>query len=296
MAGPASSRGVLALRFDIDSIRCLEEGVPRLMELGDRRGCRFTFFINMGRSFSWRYNVTRALRQRLVRTAQQPEARADAAKMSVASKLGWGGVLRTVAMNPRLGRRYRYILDRLHGDGHELGLHGGSNHAAWQYGLEQLGKTGLERLFRVEFDAFKSRYGQPAGFASPGFQYNDSVLALLDQEGFSYGSDMAGELPFRPRRSDGDLCRHFQVPVNVVGRATVPVIEEGLARSQSVERIVGNAVEMIRARRFALMYGHPFVEGVHWRMLDAVLEEVTPDYDVVTVSEYLARWKESSDA
>lgn len=216
--------------------------------------------------------------------------------MSAASKLGWDGVFKTVVLNPRLGWEYRSTLDRLHGEGHELGLHGGSNHAAWQYGLNRLDETGLERLFRGTFDAFKSRYGQPAGFASPGFQYNGSVLALLDREGFSYGSDMSGELPFRPRRSDGDEHRHYQVPVNVVGRATVPVIEEGLARSRSEGRIVRDAVGMIRARRFSLMYGHPFVEGVHWRLLDAVLHEVASDYDVVTVAEYLARWRESTDS
>lgn len=42
------------------------------------------------------------------------------------------------------------------------------------------------------------------------------------------------------------------------------------------------------------MYGHPYVEGVHTRQLAAILSEVTDDYDVVTVKEYLRRWKETT--
>ena len=194
-------------------------------------------------------------------------------KLPVTRKLGWGGVLHTVVLNPHLGRKYRTVLDALHAGGHELGLHGGADHAAWQYGLDDLGETGLERLFRPAFEDFRMRYGSPAGFASPGFRFNESVLALLDREGFAYASDMSGETPFRPERSGGHAYRHFQVPVNVMGEDNVPLIEQGLARNHSFGRIVHDAVERIRVRRFALMYGHPYVEGVRWRLLEAVFEE-----------------------
>ncbi len=42
------------------------------------------------------------------------------------------------------------------------------------------------------------------------------------------------------------------------------------------------------------MYGHPYVEGVQWRLLDAILAELSDDYEIVTVAEYLKRWKESA--
>ncbi len=104
---------------------------------------------------------------------------------------------------------------------------------------------------------------------------------------------MAGERPFRPPRQDGgSRYSHFQIPVNVIGENSVPLIEQGLARGHSHARIVQDAVDQIRGRRFALMYGHPYVEGVRWRLLDAVLSELSGDYDVVTVAEYLRRWKE----
>lgn len=295
MVSAASGRGVFALRFDVDSVTCLERGVPALLELGERHGVRFTFFVNMGRSFSWRHTVARTLRSRRRRATPKDAGHSPASKLSATAKLGRGGVLKTVLMNPRLGWRYRSTLDRLFEEGHELGLHGGSNHATWQYALDELGEDGLERHVRPSFAAFRDRYGQPSGFASPGFRYNEAVLDLMDSEGFEYASDMAGEGPFRPPRRGGrHRYTHFQVPVNVIGEDSVPVIEQGLALGRSSARIVREALERIRERHFALMYGHPYVEGVQWRLLDAILAELAGDYQVVTVAEYLNRWNESA--
>ena len=292
----SSRRRTFAFRLDVDSVICLEEGIPNLLRLGDRHGVRFTFFVNMGRSFSWRHTIGRKLRSRRKdghgsgkRVSSEPY------KLPATRKLGRGGTLRTVLLNPRLGRRYRSALDLLHREGHELGLHGGSDHAAWQYCLDELGDDGLERLFRGAFEEFRDRYGHPRGFASPGFRYNEAVLDLLDDEGFEYASDMTGEVPFRPdRRNGGSRYSHFQVPVNVTGERQVPVIEQGLARGHSDARIVRDAIDRIRARPFALMYGHPYVEGVHLQPLAAILSEVARDYDVVSVREYLRRWRETT--
>ena len=292
-------RGTFAFRLDVDSIICLEQGIPNLLRLGDRHGVRFTFFVNMGLSFSWRHTTASVLRRwrRDARGRAGGPHSPEPDKLPVTRKLGRGGTLRTVLLNPQLGRRYRSAMEMLHREGHELGLHGGSNHPAWQYRLDDLGDDGLERLFRPAFEEFRDRYGHPRGFASPGFRHNRAVLDLLDNEGFEYASDMAGEVPFRPERRDGaSRHAHFQVPVNVIGDRQVPIIEQGLARGHGDDRIVRDALERIRARPFALMYGHPYVEGVHTRPLAAILSEVAGDYDVVTVREYLQRWKETTTA
>ena len=294
---PSRRRRTFALRFDVDSVVCLEQGIPNLLRLGDRYGARFTFFVNMGRSFSWRHTLASMLRRRRKDgRGAGPAVSPEPYKLPATQKLGRGGILRTVLLNPRLGWRYRSALGLLHREGHELGLHGGSDHAAWQYSLDALGDDGLERLFRGAFEEFRDRYGHPRGFASPGFRYNEAVLDLLDDEGFEYASDMTGEVPFRPdRRDGGSRHSHFQVPVNVIGERQVPVIEQGLARGHSDARIVRDAIDRIRARKFALMYGHPYVEGVHLQPLAAILSEVAGDYDVVSVREYLRRWRETTD-
>lgn len=53
--------------------------------------------------------------------------------------------------------------------------------------------------------------------------------------------------------------------------------------------------DAIRARSFALMYGHPFVEGVRADLIERIVREVKDTHEVVTVGEYLARWRECRD-
>jgi peptidoglycan/xylan/chitin deacetylase (PgdA/CDA1 family) len=280
---------VLAFRFDIDSVRCAEEGVPRLMRLADRAAVRFTFFVNMGLSFNWAHNLRHLARKRLAAPAAQT---GDAHRaLPTTRKLGWRGVLKTVFVNPELGERYRPVLDALSREGHELGLHGGMDHVIWQRGLAALTDEGLERLFSPAYRRFEDRYGAPRGFASPGFVHDDRVLDLLDRYGFAYGSDRSGNEPFRPQKANGDLWEHFQVPVNVAAPGNVPIIEEGLARGLEDREIVRRCVDAIRAHSFALLYGHPYVEGVHVTLLEELLRALGGEYDVTTVADYLERWR-----
>lgn len=284
---PESGHRVLAVRFDVDSVTCLERGIPPLLELGRRLGVRFTFFVNMGRSFSFR---------EMVRARAGSSSSGAVPKLGTGRKLGWKGLCTTVVRNPRLGREYRTALDPLHAEGHELGLHGGTNHATWQRSLARLDDAELEALYRPAFDEFTERWGSPEGFASPGFQHDVRVLELLDREGFVYASDMPGDAPFRPVRPDGRRYRHYQVPVNVIGDGTVPLIEQGLARRLAPERIVRDAVERIREHSFALIYDHPFVAGVHSGLLERILDRVSGDYDIVPMNEYIRRWKERDES
>ena len=285
-----SSKGVLAFRFDVDSVQCLRHGVPRLRDVASRRGVPFTFFVTFGRTF----DLGSTLRQRWARWTSPPTRDRSSARrnaLSTARKLRWRGLLETIALNPHLGRRYRQEIDALHADEHELGLHGGVNHATWQRGVHRLDADQLEYLFRPAFEEFAGRYGRPEGFASPGFEWNEDVLDLLDREGFAYAGDMTGDQPFRPENANGTPYRHYQVPVNVTGQDRVPVVEQGLAHGHAADRIVDEAVAQIRGRRFALMYGHPYVEGVHAAVLDKIIQCVEGEYDIVTVAEYLERWR-----
>lgn len=286
-------RGVLALRFDVDSVTCIERGIPELRKLADRLGVRFTFFVNMGYSFNWGHNLRHFRKKRRSRPVNgaPPAGPHPPLSLPTTKKLGWTGILKTVVLNPQLGERYRTTFDALHADGHELGLHGGTDHVVWQRSLDELDEQGLEELFRPAFERFKERYGQPAGFASPGFRFNDMVLRMLDAEGFTYASDMTGESPFRPTTPEGAPYDHFQVPVNVLGDQNVPLVEQGRARGRPTAEIEQSLVDAATPRDFALAYGHPYVEGVEAALLGAALERLRDTHDVVTVREYLARWQ-----
>jgi peptidoglycan/xylan/chitin deacetylase (PgdA/CDA1 family) len=282
-------RKTLAFRFDVDSVRCIEEGIPRLIELGERRSVRFTFYVNMGRSFNWVHNLRyfASRRRRASRAARAPA-------LPTYAKLGARGVLKTMFLNPVLGERYRGTFDRLHAAGHELGLHGGTDHVVWQRSLDDLSPNEVGALLRPAYEAFVRRYGRPAGFASPGFVHNDTVLRLMDRYGFAYGSDRPGEEPFRPS-IEGVELDHFQVPVNVVGPSQVPIVEHMLATGHDEDEIVAACVEGITALDFALLYGHPYVEGVRAEILDAVISAVQESHEVVTVVQYLERWRRAND-
>lgn len=283
----------LAFRFDVDSVRCVEEGIPRLMRVADRLGVRFTFFVNMGYSFNWRYNLSHLLRRRGGGVRLGDDGTVKRHSLPTTRKLGLRGTLKTVLLNPRLGDRYRAVFDTLHREGHELGLHGGMDHVIWQRSLETLGRDELEELFAPAFSTFTERYGAPAGFASPGFVYNEEVLALLDRYAFSYASDMPGQEPFRPLGVGGHVWKHYQVPVNVVGSGNVPIVEESLARGMGDDSIVDACLAAVSEKPFALLYGHPYVEGVHSGIIESVIRRLETEYEVLTVHQYLSRWQEA---
>lgn len=265
------------------------------MRLGDRVGARFTFFVNMGYSFNWRENLRHLVAKRRGR-GPAPSGGGMRHALPTRAKLGTLGVLKTVFLNPKLGERYRPVFDTLYREGHELGLHGGTDHVVWQRALPRLSEEELEGLLLPAYETFSARYGAPKGFASPGFQFNTAVLRLLDRLGFLYASDMPGEVPFRPEKGGGESWDHYQVPVNVAGDQNVPLIEEGLGLGLGRTEIVGRCVAEIEKRDFALLYGHPYVEGVHSEILGDVLEEVSSTHDVMPASEYLERWRSRSDA
>jgi len=80
--------------------------------------------------------------------------------------------------------------------------------------------------------------------------------------------------------------------VNAVAPTNVPIVEYMLAMGRDDEEIVAACVEGITARDFALLYGHPYVEGVRAEILDAVIAAVEGSHEVVTVEQYLQRWRQ----
>lgn len=244
-----------SFRFDIDSLADIEVGVPRLIELAKELDVRFTFFVNMGRSFRW-----------LVAGGQwpaKPETRNLEPNSSLVTrhsatikKLGLWRTFRTVIFNPNIGLTHKKTLFRLLDNGHELGLHGGMDHPLWQWRLDALSKDEINNLLKPAYDHFVKLFGRPKGFASPGFRYNRNVLELIDDYGFEYASDMEGERPFRPQG-----FRHLQIPVNIIGPDKKPLIEHLLVSGLGEAEVELKVKEEIEKRGCAVIYGHPVVEG-----------------------------------
>lgn len=236
-----------SFRFDIDSLADIEVGVPRLLDSSKELGARFTFFVNMGRSFSWKP---------ILRDRQKRVGVFNKKAFTVISKLGLMRTIRTVVQNPCIGSSHKDILFRLLDAGHELALHGGMDHPLWQWGLSSLDKGEIDEMLRPAYARFEKLFGRPEGFSSPGFQYNNNVLELVDDYEIRYASDMKGENLFVPEGH-----RHVQVPVNIMGPSNVPLLESLYASGRQGEEVLGACKGEILKRNLAVMYGHPSFEG-----------------------------------
>lgn len=255
-----------SFRFDIDSLADIEAGVPKLIELAKELDVRFTFFVNMGKSFNWKT------------LGKGQEARGKG--YLTIKKLGLLLTLRTVILNPNIGLSHKKILFKLLDDGHELGLHGGMDHPLWQWGLDTLSKDEINNLIKPAYNYFVELFAKPRGFASPGFRYNRYVLELIDDYGFEYASDMEGEKPFRPEGFD-----HLQIPVNVIGPDRKPLIEHlwesGLEEAKIEEKIE----EEVGKRGCAVMYGHPAFEERFKGLTEFLVRVKGEGYRISTMSE-----------
>ncbi len=244
------------LRFDIDTISCMIRGVPRLLALAEKYACRFTFFVNMGRSV----DLKESLFGSPARTLQNVSG--TAAKVSALRKLGGWDFTRTVLLNPRVGSRRLRTLHRLRGEGHELGLHGGSNHGTWQRLGHTATRATFEKWLMPTHERFVREFGQPAGFASPGANSNDALYPLLRELGYRYASDRMALDPISV-----DECGLTHIPVH--GQVQeIPLIEHLCAKGLSRATVTEEAVRAIEKFELKTLVAHPVWEG--YRAIDTL--------------------------
>jgi peptidoglycan/xylan/chitin deacetylase (PgdA/CDA1 family) len=180
---------LFCFRFDVDTHRCARMGMPALSALGARMDAPFTFFVNMGRAVSPPLSLRRLL--------SPAGGTAEAAKYSPRVKLGWRGFLEAAILNPRVGAGAKRIVRDAHRAGHEIGLHGGRNHATWQRESHGWSQGRFEREVDAVLPALADVLGGrgPVGFASPGWATSGHLAPLLSARGFRYLADLHGPDP-----------------------------------------------------------------------------------------------------
>lgn len=269
-----SQRRVLSLRFDLDTVTGIENGIEPLLKAARECGVRFSFFVNMGTSFSLRYLMHRLRRSR---TAAKGEARP--CKESLFERLGVRGLLKTVLQNPALGIRYSKEIARILDDGHELGLHGGRSHPAWQYSLGDMDAEAIHRSVTWGLEEFRNVYKtEPQGFTSPGFVSDARVDRILCDLGFVYSGDaLCGPL----RKSEHASL--VVIPANLTGPGGVPLIEHlicaGHSRNDAMEMVWNGMCKL----DFVSLYGHPVFEGRYPDIIKGLLQKALDSgWDVLT--------------
>ena len=148
----------IALRIDVDTFRGTRDGLPRLLQLLEKRGIRGTWYMtlgpdNMGRH-AWRL-LKPAFALKMLRSGAP-------------SLYGWDIVLRgTVWPGPKIGRRLVDTLRLPAKADHEVGVHAWDHHR-WQMGAERLPDAVMNAELERAVQAFEQVYGrEPVTAAAP---------------------------------------------------------------------------------------------------------------------------------
>ena len=277
-----SKERLFSFRWDIDHRACMTDGVPRILSICDEFGVPNTFFVNMGRSTNLKEWLGKGL-------AGSRAKLTDADSINLIEKIGFRRfAIETILQRP-VGSSFIRELKILQDKGHELGLHGGTDHVVWSRRFPVLPETYIRDDVEGVLEGFHKHFGMPAGFASPGFKSDDRVMRLVSDFGFRYNGDGIGGRPMRAT-AGGVALSHWTIPVTICGPRTIPFLEWHGARKTSESEIFSDLDALLRDNDLVVFYGHPCYEGVHSELLKRVFSVVLErGYKFVTHKEIASR-------
>lgn len=254
---------VFGLRIDIDTIRCLKEGVPNLLRVLAKHDLKASFYCPMG----WEGDFVSVFKNRFIRSDKRfkREKTFTATQKTGTSLAEYFRLARTLFLPQKFLDNVE-ILKRIIDEGHELGVHG-YVHARWRCPT----RRELEIEFQQMVGKFEQAFGvPPAGLAAPLFQRSEDVLELCDHHVFSYASFMGGDKPFYPQEQ-GRSYRHMQIPVTLdimdQGRM-LPLLYFFALQDDSDDRILRNSLQTVEEKmkkqelELYTMHIHPKDEGI----------------------------------
>lgn len=265
---------LFCFRFDVDSHRCIAQGVPNLLRLADQLDVKFTFFVNMGRLTSRPRIAARVLAGALTKAPEQE--RVD--KLPLRRKLGTYGMAEVLAVNPLVGAGHRGIVRQAHVAGHEIGLHGGRNHRVWQDSGKQWPAARIRREMEWGLaQLFEAGVPKPRGFSSPGWSGSAEVDRVA-AEYFDYIVDSRGHDANTVEQVGPDVALP-RVPTNIYGEpGGIGYLEWQRARGAGDWELVDDFKRRLdRAGDFAVVYDHPFWAGIDDLPMTATLISAARD-------------------
>ena len=278
---------LFSLRWDIDHRACITDGLPKIMEVCDELGVANTFFVNMGKSTNLREWIGKGFSGSRAKLT-------DTESVNLIEKIGWGRFVYETLRSRPVGFSCIPELQKLVAAGHELGLHGGSDHVVWSRKFSVMPEHIIRADDQDTLEEYKSHFGSPAGFSSPGFKSDKRVMSLVDDFGFLYNGDAIGGDPARTV-VDGAELSHWTIPVTVCGPRTIPFIEWLSARGKTDDQILIEFEKQIEDQEFVVLYGHPCYEGLRTDLLRNIISRVQElGYRVVTHEEIAQRLSESN--
>ena len=230
----------IALKVDVDTLRGTLDGVPALLRLFDKFQVRATFLFSLGPD-----HTGRALRR-----VFRPGFLSKVRRTSVASHYGLKTLMYgTLLPGPHIGRRAGHVMREVAAAGHEVGIHC-YDHIRWQDFVARKDAEWTRREMQRASDVFQEVFGHKAGvIGAAGWQINAHALALEEEFGFSYASDVRGESAFYPLM-EGVSSACLQIPT------TLPTLDELIGVDNISAANVHKAV--LKASRKALPDGHVY--------------------------------------
>lgn len=256
----------IVFRFDIDSHVCMRQGVPVLLELAQKQDVAFTFFLHAGRAVSVWDTISSIM------SGKKCTEKYD--MLPAYQKLGKLQYLYAAIANPKLVKYKKQVCDLL-ASGHEVGLHGGMNHAKWQEHAWEwdAARTASEidkalHAVRMLCPAFA-----PKGFASPGFVSANGLAEILKKRGFTYFSDIHR---LGTNQVTGKEHGLRTVAVNLCGEpGGIAFWENQAALGLDDHEILRKFMSFVDTHEKVVVFDHPYVAALKKRAcLERIITEL----------------------
>ena len=234
------------LRVDVESDKGIKEGVPKLLDLLKEHNIKASFYLVMGGES----NILELLKYRNLKNTNSMSGFLSGDNRKV--KL-WSlkDKLRMAFFPKDFVRNNLDILKRILKEGHELGIHGWK-HREWTRGLDTINIRKAIRKAKEKYEKIFGKY--PISFASPGFNINEKVLKILEEEGFKYISDLEGE--------DVEKKQGIKnVPVTIIGKRKTPIIEYLISKGKTDDEILFEFKDLIKEKGVVSFYIHDLYEA-----------------------------------
>ena len=263
----AATEKLFSFRWDVDHRACITDGLPRILEVCREFAVSNTFFVNMGRSTNLREWLSKG------GLAGSKAKLNDMEAIHLIKKIGWPRFLIETLLSRPVGKSFLGRLEQAAAEGHEMGLHGGSDHVVWSRRFAELPEDVIREDVSRTLEDFSRRLGRPAGFTSPGFKSDERVTRIVEALGFRYDGDAIGGDPHQPT-SAGHRVKHWRIPVTVCGTRTVPFLEWHGAKGTPESGVIADFEHRLGDSSWVVLYGHPCYEGVNDRLLRRVFRAV----------------------
>ena len=243
----------VAFRFDIDSHKCIRDGVPILLEIAEQYKIGFTFYLNAGKAISIKDTI-----KGLFIGSEEKE---DIKMLSARTKLGNIDYCYAAIVNPEMINYKKNILDIYHSRC-ELGLHGGLNHASWYSHALEWDENKIEYEISKAIQKIRTIIPEyyPEGFAAPGFVTNEIIEETLRKMEFKYSSNVYS---LGRNKIIEDYKGMKQACVNLCGEpGGVAFWEYAEAMGWSDSLIVEKFMEQVSRQSKVLVFDHPYYVAV----------------------------------